>query len=166
MPGKVKTAPTSRPEREPQNNQVEQQRHDRIRTGDPVVKQHEDHDHDQAQHRSLHAVANGISAERRTDGALFQILNRSWQSAGTEDLRQFVRRLLRKAAFDHSVVFDFSVDDGRGINVMVENNGELAANVLLGELAKMPCGILGQHEIHLPKSRDCWFGEIPERLRV
>ncbi len=35
---------------------------------------------------------------------------------------------------------------------MVENNGELSANVLFRGLAKMPRGILRQDEIHLPKS--------------
>src|SRR5262245_57798168 len=64
-----------------------------------------------------------------------------------------MRGVLRKIALNHSVVFNFSVDDGRGVYAMIQHDRQLPSDVRLGELSKTPGGILRENEIHLPCRR-------------
>src|SRR6267154_754115 len=149
-----------------QNHQVQQQRHDGVGAGKPVVKNHEQHDHDQAECRSLHTVANGIRAERRPNSALFQILDGSRQRTSAQHQRQVMRRFLTKVAFYHAVVVDSPVDHRCRINAMLQYDRQLTAFVLLGEGSKAVRGFRGENKIYLPLARIIGVARFRSVLKV
>ena len=70
-----------------QDDQVQDQGEHGVGAGDAVVHQHENHDHHEAEDGSLHAVADGVGAERRANGALFEVLDGGGERAGAQDER-------------------------------------------------------------------------------
>ena len=76
-----------------QDDQVEDQRHHRVHARQPVVDQHEHDDQQQADDRRQHAGADRVGAERRADGALFEVGQRGRQRARAQHQRQVLRPL-------------------------------------------------------------------------
>ncbi len=76
-------------------------------------------------------MANGVGAQGRADGALFQVLDRSWQRASAEHQCQVVRRFLTKISLDEARIVDAAVDHRRGVDAVLQNDGHLAVDVLL-----------------------------------
>ena len=99
-------------------------------------------------HRRQHAGANRVGAEARPDGLFFEIGQRRGQRSGSENQREVRDLFLGEAAGDPSVARDAPVDSRRGLHLPVEDDGEIAADVLAGHLAE-PRGALGvQREAH------------------
>jgi len=65
-----------------------------------VIEQHESHHQQHAHDRSRHAFLHGISSERRTHRAVFEIIQRGRQSTGAQHLREDIDLVLREAAFN------------------------------------------------------------------
>ena len=112
MPGNVSTAPKYASAAS-NNTRFKIKRDHRVHSGQPVVDDHENHHDEQADDRSLHAVTNRIRAQRRADGALFQILDRCRKRSGTQNQAKIVRFLLAELAFDYAGIVDAAVDDRR-----------------------------------------------------
>ncbi len=116
--------------------------HDRVHARQPVVDQHEHDDQQQPDHRRQHAGANRVGAETRPDGAFLEIGQRRRQRAGSQNQREVRDFFLGEAAGDASVARDAPVDSRRRLHAPVEDDGEIAADVLAGHLAE-PRGALG-----------------------
>src|SRR5262249_10283299 len=52
-------------------------------------------------------------------------------------------------SFNHALVFDATVNNRRGVDLVIEHDGHLAMEVLLGERTKALRSIAGQREIDL-----------------
>ncbi len=89
MPGKGQHRAEKRQHGE-ENDQVQDQGQHGVGAGEAVVNEHEEHDYDKAEDGGLNAVADGIRAERRANGAFFKILDGSGQRACTQDQREIV----------------------------------------------------------------------------
>ena len=120
-----------------QDDEVEDERHDRVHTGQPVVDEHEADDEQQADDRREDARADRIGSQARPDRALLQICERRRQRARPQDERQVLHFFLGEAAGDAAVRGDARVDPRRRLHAAVENDGELPADVLAGDLAEL-----------------------------
>src|SRR5450432_2713785 len=98
-------------------------------------------------------MTNGVSAQRRTDGALFKISDRGGKRAGAQDEREVVGIILAEVAFDEAGVVDAALDDRGGVDMVLEHDSHLAAGVLFGEGTKAARGFRRKREIDLPLAR-------------
>ncbi len=121
---------------------------ERVEAGQPVIEQHEQRDQQQAAGRRHHAGADRIGAERRTDGALFEIGQVRRQRARAQLQRQVLRFLVREVAGDAAFIVDARLDDRRRLHAVVEHDAELAADVGLREVAELARALLVQREAH------------------
>ena len=80
-----------------QNDQVQRDGQDRVDAGQLVVHQHEHRDEPEPDQRREDAGADRVRAERRTDLALLEVVERRRQRAGPEHERQILHFLLREA---------------------------------------------------------------------
>ena len=101
----------------------------------------------------MYAVPYRIGAERRSNGALFEIFNGCWQSAGAQHQREIVRGFLAEISLDHSGIIDAAIDHWRGINAMFQHDSHLAALILFGEGPKSLRGIARQRKVHFKLAR-------------
>ena len=113
-----------------QDDQVQHERDDGVHAGQLVVDEQERHDEQQAGERRQHAGANRVGAERRADGLLLQIRQRRRQRARSQDEREVLRFLLRKAAGNLAVARNPPVDARRRLHRLVEHDREEAPDVL------------------------------------
>ena len=74
-----------------QDDQVDDDRDQRVEAGQLVVEQHEQRDQQQAAGRRQHAGANRVGAERRADRALFEVGQDRRQRARAQLQRQVLR---------------------------------------------------------------------------
>src|SRR2546421_5858560 len=137
-------------EKRQENDQVEKQSQHGVAARKPIIDQHEEHNNDETEHRSLHAVADGVRSEGWAYRALLKILNGSGQRARPEYQRQFVCAILAEVSFNHARVFDAAINHGSGLDLMIEDNGHFIANILFRERPKALGGFRRKREIHLP----------------
>src|SRR5260370_15793863 len=75
------------------------------------------------------------------------------QRAGAESQRQIVSRFLAEIAGNLAAILNLALDGGRGNNPVIQNDGHLAANILLSEGPEALGGFRREREIHLPEAR-------------
>ena len=88
--------------------------------------------------------ADRIGAQRRTDGALFQILDARRQRARAQNHGQIFGLLLGEAAVDAALIVNLFLDDGNFLHLVVEHDRELVADVRAGEGCETPSAFAGQ----------------------
>src|SRR5260370_36936076 len=96
------------------------------------------------------SVGDGIGTERGATGALFERFSRGGKSPGSEGQRQVVSGLLAEIAGDLATILNLALDGRGGSHKVIQNDGHLAANILLREGAEAPRGFGRQSEINLP----------------
>src|SRR6266571_8807406 len=121
------------------------------------MEEKKNHYDDQAEDGSLHAVANGIGTEGGANRTLFKVFDGSRERAGAKNQREIVSLFLPEVSLDKTGIFNAILDDGRGIDAVLEDNGHLAADVLFREGAEAARGVRGKREIDLP---------LPGHLRI
>ena len=94
------------------------------------------------------ARSNRLRAERRPDRALFEEIQRCGQRAASQHQSEIARLLLRKGTGNLPLVGDAPLDGRRREDAVVENNRQLAVDVLLRQLAESPRPVLVQREPH------------------
>src|SRR5208337_5152518 len=129
---------TKHGQRRQKNEQVQDQSQHSVNAGEPIIKDHEDHDHQQAQDGRAHAVANGVRPERRANRALFKILDRSRKRASAQHQGEVVRGFLAEVPVNASRILDAALDHRRRIDLLFEHDSHLTAAILFGEWAKAP----------------------------
>src|SRR5205807_1043864 len=81
--------------------------------------------------RSYHALPNRIRAERRPDGALFEVNDPCGQRARPQHESEVFGLLLRKAPLDFGAVAEFALDHGSALDLIAEHDGQIVADILL-----------------------------------
>ena len=89
---------------------------------------------------AMHALADRVGAEGGPDRALFEDLNRRRERARPQHDGEIARLLDGELPGDHRApAGDPLVDARRGVDIAVEDDGEVRADVLLGDVAEAPC---------------------------
>src|SRR5205823_3298800 len=78
-----------------------------------------------------------VAPERRADGALFERRQRCRQRSAAEDQREISGLLRSERPFDHALIVDAALDDRRRLDLVVEDDRDLAADVVAGEFAEL-----------------------------
>src|SRR2546429_9997612 len=94
-----------------------------------------------SQYGSLHTVTDRVGPKRGANGALFEIFNRRRKGPSAKDYCQFMSALLTEIPFNHSGIVDASIDNGIRFDAMIEDDGHVAADILLGEGPKAARGL-------------------------
>ena len=116
-----------------------------------VVDHHEQHDGGRARQHRQHAAADRVRTERRADRPLFENRDGRRQRAGAQDDRQIARLVHGELPGDHGAPARDSLVDPRGrVEVAVEDDGEMAPDVLLGHLTEDPRPDRVKLDRHLP----------------
>ncbi len=95
-----------------------------------------------------HSGANRIAAQRRAHGALFEILDAGRQGARAQNHGQVFGLLLGEAPVDYTLIVDLIFDDGDFLNLVVEHDGEIVADVSAGKAGEATATFAGQSETH------------------
>src|ERR1035437_5482392 len=133
-----------------QNDGIEHQRQHRIDARALVVHQHDrDHRH-QSGETGDDALMDRIGAQRGSDGALLVIDHARGQRTGTQVARQIDAFLFTAQAGDAAGVLDFGLNGGHADDLVVEDDGELIADVGFRVAAEAASAILGEAEIGFP----------------
>ena len=130
-----------------QDDEVEDQRDDRVDARQLVVDEHEDDDQHEADDRGEHARSDRVGAERRADRRAPR--GRSGSRAARRSAASSDRScdfLRREAAADAAFVADAAVDARRRHDAVVEHDGQGAADVLAGDLAELARAFVRQRE--------------------
>ena len=107
-------------------------------TGGPVVEDHQRDDEDRTPEEGADAGPDRVHAESGADGAAAFDLQRGLEGAGLEDLDQVGGLILIEAAGDGGAAFgDAFLEVGVGADDAVENDGELVADVVAGDLGEL-----------------------------
>src|SRR4029077_8403623 len=101
----------------------------------------------------LHSVADGVRAKGWANGAFFEIFDGSRKRTGAERQCQVVSGFLAEVAGNLAAIINSALYGGSGSYAVIQNNGHLAANVLLSEGSKALGGLRREREIHLPHAR-------------
>ena len=129
-----------------QHDQVDRDRDERVEARELVIGQHEERHEQQAAGRRVHAGAHRVGAERRADGALFEIGQVRRQRARAQLQAQVLRFLVREVAGDAAFIVDARLNHRRRLDAAVEDDAELAADVVLREGAELARALLVQRE--------------------
>src|ERR1700681_3434896 len=123
-------------ERREQNNEVQDQRNDRVYPRQAVVHDHKNHYDQQADDGGLNPVTYRIRSEGGADRTLLEILDGGRKRAGTQYQREVIGLLFAKLRFDDSCVINSAIDGGRGLQPVLEDDTQLLADILFGEGSK------------------------------
>ena len=118
----------------------------------PVVDDHEDHDHRDAEDAGEEALGQELRPEGRTDPLGRQLQDRERQRAELQDGDQVVRLGRREAADPAGRDLDLAVRDGaldlrRGDHGRVEGDREELADVVGGEVGEALRAVVLEHEV-------------------
>ena len=102
--------------------------------GQLVVDDHEDHDGQDGHQPGDEALADRVGAEGRADRPFFEVADPGRKRAGLEDDDQVVGLFDREAALDDAAVADAGVDVGGRLDLVVEDDGQVLADVGPGDL--------------------------------
>ncbi len=119
-----------------QDDDVEEEGDDGVDPGDLVEDDHEGHDGDDGHEPGHEALADGVGAEGRADRPLLEVLDAGRQRAGLEDDDEVVGFLGREPAADDAALGpgDAVLDDRGRLDLLVEDDGDLLADVGAGDL--------------------------------
>ena len=119
--------------------------------GEPVVDHHEDEDHHRRGEDRDHPLADRVGAERRPDGPFLQDRHRGGEGALAQHDGEVACLVDRELAGDHGAAArDALVDPRRRIHAAVEDDREVAADVLLGDVAEALRAARAERDGHLP----------------
>ena len=130
------------------DDEVEDERDDGVDAGQLVVDQHEADDQEQADDRCDDTGPDRVGAEARADRSLREIGQRGRQGTRAQDEREVLDLVRREAAGDAPLGRDPRFDPRRRLDAAVQNDRELAADVLAGHLAELPSAFVVQREAH------------------
>ena len=149
MPGSVMTAPEIRHEAH-QDDEVQRDRHERVDAGQPVVQQHEQRDEAEADERGRDAGAHRVGAERRTDLALLLVASSDAGSAPDRRIsdRSAASCCVKRARDPRLGLRNPTLDPRRRLHHAVQDDGELAADVLAGHARELRDAVVVQREAH------------------
>ncbi len=131
-----------------QDDQVADQRDDRVDAGQPVEDEHEHRDQGETDRRRQHARVDRVLAERRPDRRLLHVGQRSRQRAGPEFQRQVLGLLHREGPGDLALIADGALDVRRRHDRPVEDDREKTVDVLAGRLAEPGRRVALHLEVH------------------
>ncbi len=94
----------------------------------------------------MHAGLDRVGAQGWTDCLFAQVVHFRRQRPRAQHQRQVLRLLRREAPEDLSVVGDAAVDPGRGEHLVVEHDGQVAADVLLRQRSEAAGAVVAQRE--------------------
>src|ERR1035437_4936564 len=137
-------------ERRHQHNRVEHQRQDRIHAAAFIVDEHDNHYGQQSDDTSHETLMDGIGAQRWPDGALLEVLNARRQRTRPEVAREVHGLLFAAQPFNAAGIFDSGFDYGDADNIVVQNHGQLVADIGLGEAAKALTADGREREVGFP----------------
>ena len=119
---------------------------DGVQARELVEEDHEGHDQEDGDEPGHEALADGVGAERRADRPFLEVSDPGRKRAGLEDDDQVLGLLDREPPLDDAAVGDPGVDVRGRLDLAVEDDGQLFADVLAGDLleAPWPFGVQGE----------------------
>src|SRR5262245_29311400 len=130
-----------------QDDEIGDERHDRVDARQMVRREHERLDQQQTDEGGVDARADRVAAERRTDDDFTQVGQRRRQRSGPQRQREIVGGLRREPAADPPLVGDPPFEPRRRDHAVVEDNRQVAADVLARQLAELLRAVRLQFEV-------------------
>src|SRR5581483_9865427 len=132
-----------------EDDDIQDERDVRDGAGEEIVNDHEAGDRDDADDAGLDAAVDRVFAEGGIDVAFVDDLERSLERV-LQHVGDVERLLLGIAAFnDAAAAGNFTADYRRGLEFTVEDDGELPADVVAGQIGERGRRLIVEHETDL-----------------